>query len=269
MDLKLDGKRALVTGASSGIGKETALTLAREGAAVVVAGRNRERTEATARLITDAGGRAVVATGDLTSDEGANAIADIALEALGGIDILVNNAGGSDGDASRTWRDIPPADYVDSYNLNLLASVRLVQRLVPGMVERGWGRVINISSAVGRQAMNALLHYGTAKIALENLTLNLSMDLAKHGVTANVIVPGMVLTDVAEGFLEQLRDRFGWPDDAEEIMRRYTAEVTPQPVPRFGDPAEIAAAVAFLASPLSNYTTGATLRVDGGMTRTL
>jgi NAD(P)-dependent dehydrogenase (short-subunit alcohol dehydrogenase family) len=79
----------------------------------------------------------------------------------------------------------------------------------------------------------------------------------------------MVLTDVAEAFLEQLRDRFGWPDDADEIMRRYTAEVAAQPVPRFGDPKEIAAAVAFLASPLSDYTTGATLRVDGGMTRCL
>ncbi len=269
MDLKIDGKRALVTGASSGIGRETALTLAREGAIVVVSGRNQERTEATARMIGDAGGRAVVATGDLTSDESANAIADIALEALGGIDILVNNAGGSDGDATRTWREITPEDYVASYNLNLLACVRLVRRLVPGMVDRGWGRVINISSAVGRQAMNALLHYGTAKIALENLTLNLSMDLARHGVTANVIVPGMILTDVAEGYLIQLRDHYGWPDDAAEIMRRYTAEVMPQPVPRFGDPTEIAAAVAFLASPLSNYTTGATLRVDGGMTRTL
>src|SRR5579871_477454 len=118
MDLKLEGKRALVTGASSGIGKETALALAREGVAVVVAGRNPERTEATARLIGDAGGRAVVATGDLACDDGANAIADVAIEALGGIDILVNNAGGSDGDASRTWRDIPPGDYVDSYNLN-------------------------------------------------------------------------------------------------------------------------------------------------------
>ncbi len=269
MDLRIDGKRALVTGASSGIGKETALTLAREGATVVVAGRNRERTAATGKAIEDAGGRAVIAIGDLTSDEGADAIADTALEALGGIDILVNNAGGSDGDATRTWREIEPADYIASYQLNLIACVRLVRRLAPGMVERGWGRVINISSAVGRQAMNALLHYGTAKIALENLTLNLSMDLAKHGVTANVIVPGMVLTDVAEGYLDLLRDHYGWPDDAAEIQRRYTAEVMPQPVPRFGQPQEIAAAVSFLASPLSDYTTGATLRVDGGMTRCL
>jgi 3-oxoacyl-[acyl-carrier protein] reductase len=269
MDLRIEGRRALVTGASSGIGRETAKTLAREGAVVVVAGRNRARTEETARQIEQAGGKALVATGDLTRDEDADAIADLALEALGGIDILVNNAGGSDGDAARSWREITPEDYFASYSLNLVAAVRLTRRLAPGMVERGWGRIINISSAVGRQAMNALLHYGTAKVALENLSLNLSMDLARHGVTSNVIVPGMILTDVAQGFLEQLRDRFGWPDDAEEIMRRYTAEVAPQPVPRFGDPTEIAAAVAFLASPLSDYTTGAVLRVDGGMTKGL
>jgi 3-oxoacyl-[acyl-carrier protein] reductase len=271
MDLKLDGKRALVTGASSGIGREIAQALAREGATVVVCGRNRERTEETVRMITDAGSKALAAVGDLTDDADADAIAKTATDALGGIDILVNNAGGGSegGDSALKWHEFTPEKFFRAYNLNLVAAARMVNRLAPAMCERGWGRVINISSAVGKTAMASLHHYGAAKMALENYTLNLSMDLAKQGVTANVVVPGLILTDVAQGYIHYLRDTHGWPDDAAEIQRRYTVEVMPQPVPRFGRPQEIASAVTFLASPLSDYTTGATLRVDGGMTRCL
>jgi NAD(P)-dependent dehydrogenase (short-subunit alcohol dehydrogenase family) len=268
MDLRIEGKRALVTGASSGIGAETARTLAREGAVVVVNGRDRARTEQTAREIEQAGGKAVVAIGDLTRDEDADAVAAVAHDALGGIDILVNNAGGANSDPRR-WNEIPLSEFFDSYNLNVIAGLRLIHHFAPAMVERGWGRIINISSAVGRQAMNAMHDYGAAKMALENLSLNLSMDLARNGVTVNTVIPGMILTPTAHGFLDELRDHFGWPDDPAEIQRRYTLEVAPQPVPRFGDPSEIAAAIAFLASPVSDYTTGAVLRVDGGMTRGL
>ena len=131
MDLKLEGKRALVTGASSGIGKETALTLAREGASVVVAGRNRERTEATAGLISDAGGRAVVAIGDLTTDDGANAIADAAVEALGGIDILVNNAGvGLEGPIIKATY----ADYDFGFGVNVGGVINGFVSFLPQMI---------------------------------------------------------------------------------------------------------------------------------------
>jgi NAD(P)-dependent dehydrogenase (short-subunit alcohol dehydrogenase family) len=271
MDLKLDGKRALVTGASSGIGREIARALAREGATVVACGRNRERTEESVAMIADAGGKALAAVGDLTSDADADAIARTATDALGGIDILVNNAGGGSesGDSALKWHEFTPEKFHRSYDLNLVAAARMVNRLAPAMCERGWGRVINISSSVGKTAMASLHHYGAAKMALENYTLNLSMDLAKQGVTVNVVVPGLILTDVAQGFIHYLRDSRGWPDDPDEIQRRYTVEVFPQPVPRFGRPQEIASAVTFLASPLSDYTTGATLRVDGGMTRCL
>jgi 3-oxoacyl-[acyl-carrier protein] reductase len=266
MDLQLDGKRALVTGASSGIGREIARTLAREGATVVVCGRNRERTAETVRMIGDDGGKALPAVGDLTVDADADAIARTASDALGGIDILVNNAGGGSesGDSALKWHAFTPDKFFRAYDLNLVAAVRMVNRLAPAMCERGWGRVINISSTSARLAKAFLHHYGAAKMALENYTLNLSMDLARRGVTANVVTPGMTLTDPGSAWLATLRDQRGWPDDPAEIQRRYTSEISRQAVPRFGDPAEIAAAVAFLASPLSDYTTGAVLRVDGG-----
>jgi NAD(P)-dependent dehydrogenase (short-subunit alcohol dehydrogenase family) len=145
-----------------------------------------------------------------------------------------------------------------------MAAVRLTRRLAPAMVERGWGRMINISSTAARQSLGALHDYGPAKAAIENWGLNLSRNLAPQGVTVNTIAPGMFMTTQSREFLLTLRDQLGWADDMDEIQRRYATEVFPQSVKRLGRPEEIAAAVALLASPLSDYTTGATWRVDGG-----
>jgi 3-oxoacyl-[acyl-carrier protein] reductase len=268
VDLGLTGKRVLVTGASSGIGVETAKLFAEEGAVVVVHGRDRERTEATASTIEKAGGRAVVATGDLTSDESCDAIADIATRELGGIDVLVNNAGGGSPEV-RGWEDLEPEDYLETYNINVLSGVRLVKRLVPGMLERGWGRVINISSTVAHQPMAMLHDYAAAKLALENLSLNLSMNLAPRGVTVNTVMSGLVMTPAARAYVELLRDEHGWPRDDAGMQERYIEDFNPQLVKRLGYPEEIAAAVVFLASPRSDYTTGAVMRVDGGQIRSV
>lgn len=265
MDFQLTGKRALVTGASSGLGAATAKLLAEEGVTVVVNGRNERRTAATVAEIEAAGGKALAAVGDLTSDEAASRVADIAERALGGIDILVNNAGGAlRGDDNPEWTDISPDDYLASFNINMVAAARLALRFAPGMCERGWGRIINISSTAGRQALGALHDYGPAKAGIENWSLNLSKNLAPHGVTVNTIEPGMIFTAGSTEFLHALRDQFGWPDDMVEIQRRYATQIFPQSIERLGKPEEIAAAVTFLASPLSAYTTGACWRVDGG-----
>lgn len=269
MDLGLAGKRALVTGASSGIGVETARLMAAEGAAVVVHGRNRERTEATARQIEQAGGRAVVAIGELSTDEGADAVAEVTNRELGGIDILVNNVGGGGSAEVREWQDIPVEDYLDTYNINVLAGVRLTHHLVPAMVERGWGRVINISSTVAHQPMGMMHDYAASKLALENLSLNLSRNLAPKGVTVNTVLSGLVMTPAAREYVELLRDAHGWPQDELGMQARYIEEFNPQLVPRLGRPEEIAAAVVFLASPRSDYTTGAVVRVDGGQIRSI
>lgn len=269
MDLGLADKRALVTGASSGIGVDTAQLMAAEGAAVVVHGRNRARTEDTARQIEQAGGRAVVAVGDLTSDEGADAVAAVANEELGGIDILVNNVGGGGSAEVREWQDIPVDEYHDTYNVNVLSGLRLVHRFVPAMVERGWGRVVNISSTVAHQPMGMMHDYAAAKLALENLSLNLSRNLAPKGVTVNTVLSGLVMTQGAREYVELLRDAHGWPQDEMGMQQRYIEEFNPQLVQRLGRPEEIGAAVVFLASPLSDYTTGAVLRVDGGQIRAI
>ena len=149
MDLQLKGKRALVTGSSSGLGAAIALELAAEGVSVAVHGRDRARTEHTARAIEELGMQAVVTVGDLMKDADADAVADAALTGLGGIDILVNNAGAVLRMDNPPWEEVTPQEWIDSFNLNVGAAVRLTRRMVPGMKERGWGRVINISSMAG------------------------------------------------------------------------------------------------------------------------
>ena len=263
MDFQLTGKRALVTGSSSGLGAAIAKTLAGEGVTIVAHGRNAERTAQTVSEIEAMGGTALAAVGDLMIDAQADSVADVAEQALGGIDILINIAGLSGRNDNPPWYEITNQDYIDSYQINMMAAVRLTRRLAPAMCERGWGRIINISSTAARQSLGALHDYGPAKAGLENWGLNLSKNLSPHGVTVNTIAPGMFMTPQSVEFLLTLRDQLGWPDDMAEIERRYATEIFPQTIPRIGKPQEIGVAVTLLASPLSDYTTGATWRIDG------
>jgi len=267
MDLQLKGKRALVTGSSSGIGVEIAKLFAQEGVTVVVNGRDRARTEKTAKMIEDAGGKAVVAIGEITTEEGCDAIAKAANDALGGIDILVNNAGGRDSTGVQKWDGITIDDYANCYNFNVLGGLRLVNRFVPGMIEKGWGRVVNVSSAIARQSMGGgMMHeYAAAKVAVESVSLNLSQNLAQHGITVNTVVPGLMLTGTAQDYVDKLAAENKWPEAEKE--KYYIDNFAPQAVPRLGKPVEIANTIVFLCSPLSDYTTNAVIRVDGGMSR--
>jgi 3-oxoacyl-[acyl-carrier protein] reductase len=265
MDLQLNGKRALVTGSSSGLGAAIAKELAAEGVIVAVHGRDRARTEQTAREIEAAGGKApVITTGDLACDEDANAVADAVLAGLGGVDILVNNVGAVLRMDNPDWLDVKPSEWLNSFSVNVVAALRLCQRFAPGMMERGWGRIINISSTGGSQISGKLLDYCAAKAALDNFTGNLSKLLAPHGITVNAVIPGTILTPAVDRWLVTLRKQLGWPDDLSHNERIYTRDFVPQPVPRLGRPREIAVAVTLLASPLSGYTNGAFNRVDGG-----
>lgn len=264
MDLKLSGKRALVTGSSSGIGAACALELAAEGVSVVVHGRSRERADKVASRIEAKGGKAAIALGAVDKDAGADAVADAALAAFGGIDILVNCAGGVIRRDNPDWTEVSSDDWLQSFSLNVVSSVQLAKRLIPGMAERGWGRIINISSIGGTQWSGRLHDYGSAKAALDHLTGNMSRALAGRGVTVNAVVPGTVLTPQAERWIATLAAQRDWPDDFAERERIYVQEASEQPIPRLGRPEEISAAVAFLASPRSDFTTGACLRIDGG-----
>jgi NAD(P)-dependent dehydrogenase (short-subunit alcohol dehydrogenase family) len=279
MDLKLHGKRALVTGSSSGIGSGIAKTLAGEGVTVVVHGRDAQRCKAVADEITKSGGKSLVACGDVATEAGCADVVKSVMQALGGIDILVNNAGGrasshrQDGLAgplNPPWLETPWSDWLWTFEQNVGAAVRLIQQFVPGMKERHWGRVVNIASAAATQTERDLAEYQAAKAALVNVSSSLAKTLAHTGITVNTVSPGAILTPaVVEAFTHVAR-QMGWdPDNWAEIERRFTTELIPISADHFGQPEDIGRVVALLASPLSSYMTGANYRVDGGQCRSI
>lgn len=264
MDLQLTGKRALVTGSSSGIGEAIVKLLAAEGVAVVVHGRNESRANAVAEAIRAEGGSAEVAIGDLTTDTGADTVAVAAL-AGGPIDILVNNAGIL---PFSSWQEAA-ATSADTYNTNVISAIRMIQRLVPQMRERHWGRVIQIGGGLAQQPGPAGPNYNASLAARHNMAVSLARDLKDSGVTSNIVAPGAILTESGRPRLTQLAQTHGWGETWEEIERNATQNIAPNDVGRFGRPEEIAAAVAFLSSPVADYVSGATLRVDGGTIRSV
>jgi len=267
VDLQLTGRRALVTGSSSGIGEAIARMLAQEGAKVVVHGRNRERAEKVASEIKAAG----VAIGDLGTEEGAAAVHAEARAALGGnIEILINNAGGSStGNTSKPPLDIKVEDYLSNFHANTLGAVRLVLLAVPDMVAAKFGRVINVSSAVAIQPNNVGVDYSAAKSALNNFTVSLAGSLKGVGVTVNTVTPGVIMVD---GLVRFGRAKFGDPNMSfEEIAQRLAAEKVFDlpPVGRLGMPEEVAMVACMLSSPSLGYVTGSNYRVDGGQVRSV
>ncbi|GAA3047128.1 SDR family NAD(P)-dependent oxidoreductase [Pseudonocardia yunnanensis] len=265
MDLQLNGRRALVTGSSAGLGEAIATTLAAEGAAVVVHGRDEGRAAAVASAIRAAGGRADIAIGDLATDAGADAVAAAALSG-GPIDILVNNAGGYD---HLSWADATPEVWARTYEVNVIAGVRMIQRLVPEMRRRGWGRVIQIGGGLGIQPMSAHPQYNATLAARHNLAVSLARELVGSGVTSNVVSPGAIMVDAVRALLADIGPGRGWGESPEEIEAAAAAEWVPNDVGRFGRPEEIAGAVAYLAGPHAAYVSGAMLRVDGGTIRSV
>jgi 3-oxoacyl-[acyl-carrier protein] reductase len=261
MDLALTGKRAIVTGSTSGIGEGIARMLAREGAAVVVHGRNEAAARRVQQEIEVAGGKVVVAIGDLSTDDGAKRVADRALTEFGAIDILVNSAGAYE---VHGWEDATPQQWLATFNQNVLSMVRLIRLLAPQMKQLGWGRIIQLSSMVGVQPLAALPDYNVTKAAVINMTVSLAKELANTGVTVNTVTPGPIMTS---GWIEWARGMAkarGWSDDLAQIERRVVQEVLPNSVGRVGRVEDVANAVAFLASPVAGFINGANLRVDGG-----
>ena len=267
MDLQLSGKRALVTGSSSGIGEAIARMLAQEGCKVVVHGRNRERAETVAAEI----GAAGVAIGDLSTDDGAAAVHAGAQAALGGnIEILINNAGGSStGNSGKPPIEISAADFLSNYHANALSHMRLALLAVPDMMAAQFGRVINVSSAVAVQPNNLGADYSAAKAALNNFTVSLAGSLKGAGVTVNTLSPGIIMVD---GMIRWGRSMYGDETMAiDDITKRMVADKIFElpPAGRLGIPDDLAMVACMLASPRSGYITGANYRVDGGQIRSL
>lgn len=268
MDLQLEGKRALITGSSSGIGIGIARLFADEGAKVVVHGRNEDRLARVASELRATGATVISAIGDLATDEGAEHVADVALEEFGGIDVLVNNAGGASEGENKSWFQVPLDEWVATFQKNVVAAGRLIHRLVPGMKERGWGRVIQIGSGAGMIPTSAQPDYGPAKAAMVNMSLGLSKALAGTGITVNTVSPGMIMTEGLMDFLKVFADKRGWGDDTARAAD-YILKGCGQTVDRIGQVEDVAYAVAMLASPRGEFMNGINIHLDGGGTASI
>lgn len=247
MDLELTGKTALVTGASTqGLGRAIARELAREGVRVAISARRVDALHALAREIAAAGGPAPVVIGaDMYLPETPQQLARDALAALGQVDILVNAAGGS---RTVPW-DAPPDKWDEGMTLNFSRVRELTTELLPGMIERKWGRIVNLTGTSEPPAVNIA---SSAKAAVHAWSKGLSRQMGRHGITVNCIQPGRIHS-------EQLKRLYPTLQDEQAFAEVHL------PIPRFGEPEELACLAAFLASPRAGYITGAVVPVDGGL----
>jgi 3-oxoacyl-[acyl-carrier protein] reductase len=243
MDLMLERRGALVTGASSGIGRGIALALAREGARVVVTAR---REAALAELCEEIEGEAIPVVADFLDPAAPETIAAAARDALGDVEILVNNAGGS----RPFGKDADEEQWDEALTLNFTRHRQLTGQLLGGMQARGWGRVINITGKSEPEGVNGAF---AAKAALHSWAKGLSREVGGDGVTVNCIPPGRIMSEQIER---------NYPP---EHRARHAAEDIP--VGEYGRPEDIADLVCFLASPRARYITGAVIPVDGGLRR--
>ena len=242
----LEARIALVTGASQGIGRACALELARRGAVVALAARNEAKLAATQAEIEAAGGKAACFRLDVADEESIKSGSKAILERFGKVEILVNNAGITrDGLMMRMKRP----DWDDVIGTNLTGAFLLTQALLPAMLKNRWGRIINITSVVGRTGQAGQTNYAASKAGLIGLTRSLAREVASRGITANAIAPGYIETDMTAVLDDKLRQ----------------AMVSQTPVGRAGSGADIANAVGFLASEGASFITGHVLDVNGGM----
>ena len=243
MELGIQGRTALVTGASMGIGRGIATALAREGVRLAVVARRRKLLE---ELENELGAKLVIIECDLLSEGSIERIAAEALRALGSVEILVNNAGGS----RRFTLEATEAQWDEALTLNFTRQRQLTHRLLAQMIAGKWGRIINITGKSEPEGLNGAF---AAKAAMHSWAKGLSREVGKHGITVNCIPPGRI---ISEQILRNYPPDFRKRESEEDI-----------PVGEYGQPADIANLVCFLASPLARYITGAVIPVDGGLRR--
>jgi len=258
MDLQLVDKLALVSGSTAGIGYAIAEALAREGARVIVNGRAQASVdEAVAKLTATTNGKVVGFAGDLGTAAAAEALA----AAHPGVEILVNNLGIFE---PKPFEEIPDADWLRFFEVNVVSGVRLARLYLPEMRRRDWGRIIFISSESAVQIPAEMIHYGTTKTAQLAVSRGLAESLAGTGITVNCVLPGPTRSRGVQEFVGQLADAGG--KTFAEVEREFFEKVRPTSlIKRFATPEEVASLVAYVASPVASATTGAALRVDGGV----
>jgi NAD(P)-dependent dehydrogenase (short-subunit alcohol dehydrogenase family) len=259
MDLGLAGRTCIVTGASRGIGRATARQLCAEGASVLLVARSREELERAAEECAREGGRAETLACDVTDPDAGERMARAASEHLGPVDVLVNNAG------TARWRDlddVPDEDWQAAWEVNVMASLRATRAVVAGMRERGWGRVVNVSSTAAKRPSRFMPEYSVAKAAQLSLSRLFADRLAGDGVLVNAICPGPTKSElwVAEGGLAEQSAAIAGGDPAAALERAASG----RPIKRLAEVDEIAAAIVFLCSERASYVAGAAWSVDGG-----
>jgi 3-oxoacyl-[acyl-carrier protein] reductase len=242
VELGIQGRTALVTGASSGIGRGIATALAREGVRLAVVARRRNLLEELQQEI----GKLVIIECDLLAEGSVENIASEALRGLGSVEILVNNAGGS----RRFTLEATEAQWEEALTLNFTRQRQLTHRLLAQMIARKWGRIINITGKSEPEGLNGAF---AAKAAMHSWAKGLSREVGRHGITVNCVPPGRI---ISEQILRNYPPEFRKRESEEDI-----------PVGEYGQPADIANLVCFLASPLARYITGAVIPVDGGLRR--
>ena len=264
MDLGLAGRACVVTGASSGIGREAALQLCSEGAKVLLVARGEERlaeaTEEATRAAEPAGGAAAAISLDVADEDAGERMLATAEDLFGTLDVLVNNAG------TAKWRDlddVPDEDWRAQYELNVMAPLRAMRAAIPPMAERGWGRVVNVCSTAGKRPSAAMAEYSVAKAAELSLSRLFADRYAKTGVLVNAVAPGPVEAEMwmEEGGLLDQSMRLSGAESREEALAEAGSK---RPIGRLARPEEIASAIVFLCSERASYVAGSAWSVDGG-----
>lgn len=258
MDLQLNGKTALVTGSTAGIGFAIAESLAREGAAVIVNGRTDPGVAKALKELSASVPNAQVSgfAGNLGTAEAAERL----FRQVPAVDILVNNLGIFE---PKPFEEIPDADWVRFFEVNVLSGVRLSRLYLPEMKKRNWGRIIFISSESGIQIPTEMIHYGMTKTAQISVARGLAQHLKGTGITVNSVLAGPTSSRGVGEFIEQLAKKEG--ASREQMEKEFFEKARPTSIiQRFASPDEVAALVTYVASPLASATTGAALRVDGG-----
>ncbi|MBP8536531.1 oxidoreductase [Streptomyces sp. MK37H] len=250
VDEGLSGLRVLVTGGSRGLGEATARRFAAAGATVLTASRTAPPEDLPATFFPV----------DLRSEEGVADLGRRVLDSVGGIDVLVDNAGAATAPMPTLKRS--DASWLADLEMNLLSAVRIDRALVPGMVERGSGVVVHVSSIASRLPQRADASYAAAKAALNAYSRELATEVGEHGVRVVCVLPGFVATEGAVGHLQQMADRQGVAFD--EVKQQIVDQLK-VPMGRPGEPEDVAEMIAFLASDRGKWLTGAEFRVDGGI----